>query len=45
MILEARGVMRVAASLAGSRVQKAVAENLHALKGLLERDARLGGLH
>jgi len=45
MTLEASGLMRLAASLAGSRVQKAVAENLQALKVLLERDARLGGLH
>jgi hypothetical protein len=45
MTLEASGLMRVAATLAGSRVQKAVAENLHVLKGLLEHDARLGGLH
>jgi carbon monoxide dehydrogenase subunit G len=37
MTLEATGVMRMAASLAGSRVQKAVAGNLHALKELLER--------
>jgi carbon monoxide dehydrogenase subunit G len=37
MNLEATGVMRVAASLAGSRVQKAVAGNLQALKVLLEQ--------
>jgi hypothetical protein len=37
MTLEASGVMRVAAPLAGSRVQKAVAANLQTLKELLER--------
>jgi uncharacterized protein YndB with AHSA1/START domain len=37
MTLEATGVMRVAASLAGARVQKAVAANLDVLKELLEK--------
>jgi len=37
MTLEATGVMRVAAPLAGSRVQKAVAANLQTLKKMLER--------
>ena len=37
MVLEATGVMRVAASLAGSRVRTAVAANLQVLKELLER--------
>ena len=37
MVLEASGVMRVAAPLAGSRVRTAVAANLQVLKELLER--------
>lgn len=37
MTLEASGVMRIAASLAGSRVRTAVAANLDVLKQLLER--------
>lgn len=38
--LEGRGVMRIAASIAGSRVRDAVGDNLRTLQGILEREAR-----